>query len=62
MRRPEGRDYWERETYFIEREAEKDNPMGMFEGYCNMQKRFAEQDGFPELAQRIENAKRGKQQ
>lgn len=52
------RSWWVTETEFIERESIKDNPMGSFLSYCDMQSRFAKKDGFLDLADRINNAKK----
>jgi len=53
MRVPSSRAWWEEETRFIEEEAKKPYPMGEFRSYRVMQAKFAEKDGFVDLAARI---------
>ena len=57
-RKPYPREWWEEETQFIESESRKRFRMGEFSSYCCMQARFADKDGFSDLAERIRTAER----
>lgn len=57
-RTPNSQEWWEKETAFIEMQSVSWIRMGEFSSYCSMQARFADKDGFPELAERIRQAER----
>ena len=49
--------WWEDEVTWIEMQANNTNRIKSFNSYCEMQIKFAERDGFPDLAKRIKEAK-----
>ena len=60
-RKPSTREWWEEETAFIEREGKSKYPMGGFASYCLMQARFAKEDSFIDLEERILQARKNKE-
>ena len=55
-RKPDSLEGWQAELAWVL--SVKDNPPGAFVSYCEMQARFAEKDGFPEIANQILDASR----